>query len=333
MNSSGQGAIGGPDFEGIIGRALERRRGLAEDRATTAWRVLHGEEDGTPGLVIECFGDVLIAQLHEERLEWDESVCRALAERLKERLGARAVYRKYFLRDRAQAPDAVTAEHTRPEAWIGEAVEPELTVLENGMRFLIHPYEGFSVGLFLEHRDNRAWVRRSAVGRRVLNGFCYTCGFSVAAATGGAVGVDSVDVHKRYLEWGKRNFEANGLGLGAHRFFCSDVLDFYARATRQGRRYDLIVLDPPTFARLRRPSRTFVLQDELEVLCRGAVELLEPGGMILVATNDRRIGAARVEEVLTGAAPGRVSIVQRPGLPADFPGDPRFSKTVIARLG
>ncbi len=321
------------DLDPQIAQALSRRHALTADPATTAYRVFNGAPDGIPGLIIERFGRVLIAQLHEDRLRLPVEQVRAMLEPLRHQLGARAVYRKLFVRDRAKAGADVEREHTSPAPWIGEPVEPEFPILEHGLRYLIRPYDGFSVGLFLEHRGTRQRVRELAVGRRVLNTFAYTCGFSAAAVAGGAAGVSSVDLHRRYLEWGKRNFAANTLSPEGHWFFCSDVFDFYARAERQGRRYDLVILDPPTFARLRRPDRRFKLQEQIGALCAGAVRLLDPGGLILLATNDRGLSRSRLEEELATAAAGRAcQILERPSLPVDFAGDPDYSKTMIARL-
>ena len=258
---------------------------------------------------------------------------RPAIERLRQEVGARAVYRKIFVPDRAEVPAEVTAMHASPQPWIGESVEPEILVREHGVAFITRPYDGFSVGLFLEHRENRQRVRALAAGRRVLNLFSYTCSFSVAAAAGGAAHVSSVDVSKRYLEWGKRNFEVNGLSTASHLFFCSDVLEFYARARRQRRRYDLVILDPPTFARLRRPRRTFVLDERLPALAAGAIELLDSGGTLLLATNNRQIGRDRLEGDLLAAVGDRgLTILDRPPLPPDFPGDPEYSKTIMANL-
>jgi 23S rRNA (cytosine1962-C5)-methyltransferase len=238
-----------------------------------------------------------------------------------------------FVRDRSRASSTIDKSHHQPTPWIGQPAAPDQVVTENGPRFIIRPYEGFSVGLFLEHRDNRGRIGELAAGRRVLNAFAYTCGFSVAAAVGGATSVDSVDLSKRYLEWGKRNFDANGIDASAHRFFCSDISDFWRRAARQGRRYDLIVLDPPTFARRRRPHSVFVLDEQLEALCSGAAKLLDPGGLVLLATNCRSISRGRLEEALTAAASDRsCAVLERPGLPIDFAGDPDYSKAVIARF-
>lgn len=321
------------NVERIMQRALDRRVSLIEDPQLTACRLLHGASDGVPGVVVERLGEVLIVQVHPGHAQASESDVRGLAGAFMDRLGARATYRKAFVPDRARVSPEVQAMHLDPRPWIGEPAAPQQVVEEHGLRFLVRPYDGFSVGLFLEHRDNRRCIRRLAAGRRVLNLFAYTCGFSVAAATGGCASVASVDLHKRYLEWGKENFAANGLDLEAHRFYCSDVFDFYRRAERQGLRYDLIVLDPPSFARMRRPKRSFVLEDQLEPLCAGAAGLLAPGGTVLLATNHQQMPIARLESALQQAVPQRaMRILDRPQLPVDFAGDMDYCKVVIAQF-
>lgn len=322
------------DLDRLLDRALSARANLLARRDLDCVRLFNGRADGIDGLVIEKFADVLVVQIHEGQLQLRVSKVRRLAEELHARLKARAVYRKWFVRDRSQLGAEKAAEHTHPDPWIGVRVEPAFPVQEYGLKFVVRPYDGFSVGLFLEHRDSRRRVRELSAGRRVLNTFAYTCGFSIAAALGGAAGTASVDLHKRYLEWGRENFAANGLDPAGHLFFLSDTFEFYRRAARQGRRYDLIVLDPPTFSRSRRPSRVFALGEQLEELVRGAVELLDPGGLVLLSTNDRGISAERLESALTQALPGRsCSILERPELPPDFAGDPDYSKTLLARYG
>lgn len=321
-------------FDDIVQRALEVRKSLLADPSVSSFRVFNGQADGVPGFVLDKFADVLIAQLHEERLRMPRDEVRVLADAFRERLGATAVYRKHFVRDRAKASPKVDQEHRSAEPWIGAAAGEEITIEENGLRFLIRPYDGFSVGLFLEQRDNRRWVREQAANRRVLNLFAYTCGFSVAAAAGGAAHVASVDLYKRYLEWGKANFAANPLSLEGPKFYCSDTLDFYGRARRQKLMYDLVILDPPTFSRESKSGRVFVLEKELEKLCAGAVGLLTPGGQILLCTNDRGISRTRMEEALRKAAERRrLMVTDRPELPIDFAGDRDYAKSVIAVVG
>lgn len=316
-----------------VASALSARQSLIADTSSNAYRLFNGEADGTAGLVIERLGDVLIVQLHEGRLKLDLNTVERIVRELHEQLGTRAVYQKVFPRDRACAKAGIADMHKSAEPWMGEPVEPEQVITENDLRFIVRPYDGFSYGLFLEHRNNRRRVRELAAGRRVLNAFSYTCGFSVAAAAGGAVTVASLDMFKRYLEWGKLNFAVNQIDLEAHRFFCSDVFDFYKRAQRQNRRFDLIVLDPPTFSRGCRTKDTFVLEKELEPLCAGAFGLLDAGGLIFLATNDRRISRVRLEEAMMAAtSERRCTILERPSLPVDFACDPGYSKAIWAHV-
>lgn len=321
------------DLDSLLLASRTARQELIQSGQANAYRLVHGAADGVKGLVVEQWADVLIAQIFPDQLQVAEPFLRRSLEKLCADLNARALYRKFFVPDRAHVPAEVAAIHGSPQPWIGSPVEPEITVCEHGLKFRIRPYDGFSVGLFLEHRDNRHRVRMLADGRRVLNAFSYTCGFSVAAAAGGARSVSSVDLSRRYLEWGKRNFEASGVPTNGHLFFCSDIFEFYARAQRQKRRFDLIILDAPTFGRMRRPKRTFVLEHELHPLLAGALQLLDPGGLMMLGTNARQISLLRMEQELRIAAGSRACrILERPALPADFHGDPDYCKTIIARI-
>jgi len=312
--------------------ALARRRPLLADGTLSAVRLLHDQADGLPGLVIEQFGPVLIVQIHQGRATFAPEDLRPVIAELSEKIGTGAVYRKWFVRDRARLTAAQTAEHTCRIPWIGTPAEAAVVVREGPLRAIIRPYDGFSVGLFVEQRENRRRIAGLARGRRVLNCFAYTCGFSVVAAAGGASQVSSVDLSRRYLEWGKENFAASGIDSGSHLFFCSDVLDFFKRARRQGRRFDLVILDPPTFSRARRPYRVFVLAEQLEVLLAGAIELLDPGGLLFFATNNRQLSHQVIEQSLKAAANRRWRIVERPGVPPDFAGDEEYSKTALIQV-
>lgn len=317
----------------MVERALAAREGLRRDAETDAWRLLHGSGDGVPGLVIEQFGGVLVAQWHEGVLKLVEGEVRAACERMMAAVGATGVYLKRFVKDRSADLRRVEALHSDATPWIGEAAPAEFAVREAGVRFLVRPYDGYSTGLFLEHRENRRRVRELAAGRRVLNTFAYTCGYSVCAALAGAAEVVSVDLSPKFLEWGRRNFAENGLVAERHVWLRADARDYLRRAARQGRRFDVVILDPPSFARDRRSKRVFAVTEELEGLVAGALALLNAGGQLLLCTNHRGIGWRRLERaVLEGAGGRAVEIVERPGLPADFPGDADFAKSLWARV-
>lgn len=316
-----------------LNAALARREALLSDPKIEALRLFHGRADGIDSLVVEKWGPVLVVQLHEGLPGPTAEELRPCIEQWRERFKTRAVYLKHFVRDRGGAEAEVRFSHHEATPWIGEPVEEEYAVREGKFDFLIRPYDGFSVGLFLEHRENRKRIADLSAGRRVLNAFAYTCGFSVAAAQGGAASVASVDLSKRYLEWGKRNFAANNLPMDSHRFYCSDYFEFLKRARRQNLRFDLAILDPPTFSRRRRPAAVFELRAELPRLVSDTVERLDAGGCLFLATNDRQLRLETLEAVIRKTAPHRrCTVTARPVLPPDFAGDPEYAKSILVRF-
>lgn len=319
----------------MIDAALHRRSALLADQATNAFRLFNSAGDGGEGLVVEQLGDVLVVQTHEGRCQFDDEELRSACEYVLKHRGCRAAYRKVFPKDRSSQLAVLEKLHNDPTPWIGAPVEPEVVIRESGLQFLVHPYDGYSTGIFLEHRSQRDRIRRLAAGKRVLNTFAYTCGFSVAAAAGGALETTSVDLAIKSLEWGKRNFAASGIALDAQKFIASDIFDYYRRANRQRRRFDVIILDPPTFSRTKRPARVFSIKEHLHELTRGALSLLDPDGIVLLCTNHRQTSAGALEWSLRDAArsTGRsTELIERPELPADFAGDPDFAKSILVRV-
>ena len=189
------------------------------------------------------------------------------------------------------------AERVAPVLLEGNAeASLETVVSERGVRYGIDFGAGYSSGLFLDQRANRAFVRQRAP-KRLLNTFAYTCSFSVVAALTGAQTV-SVDLSKKSLDRGRKNFALNNLPLEGHRFFADDVLDVLPRLERRGEKFDVIILDPPTFSRGNR-GRRWQVEEQIEDLLRAALELVAPQASLLISTNctqlDRRAleGAAR----------------------------------------
>jgi len=164
-------------------------------------------------------------------------------------------------------------------------------VRENGLRFALRFDEGYSVGLFLDQRDNRRRLLTRYIAPKlelpaapeVLNAFAYTCGFSVCAAAGGAH-VTSLDLSKKYLEWGRRNFVLNDLDPARHDFIYGDAFDWFHRLAKKKRLYDMIILDPPTFSRSKE-SGVFQVEKDYPVLMNAALPLLKPTGLILASSN------------------------------------------------
>lgn len=325
-------ADGGESLERTLLAALAARLEVLVDESTDACRLIHGDVEGLPGITVERFGPAIVLQETPDRCRLNRAGRRQVGRFFMDRFGAAAVYRKVFVKDRTGPDPILEAEHRSPEPMLGRPVEPVIEVHERGRDFRVRPYDGFSVGLFLDHRDNRDRVRGLAAGKRVLNLFAYTCGFSVAAALGGAESTTSVDLSKAHLEWGKENFSANGLTQDRHLFVASDALDFFARARRQQRRFDFIIMDPPTFARGKKPRQTFSITEDLPELVREALTVLDPGGLLMISTNCRTLSAAKLKELAQrGAAGRRLHLLESPPLPVDFASDPHFAKTLFLR--
>lgn len=274
-----------PRFDEEPGMAL--RRAVIDPLQTTAYRVVHGASDGRPGWQVDRLGDWLLASAREAL---PAAVPEWLA-RLAQELGVKGIYgRQLDRRVRERAPGDAS-----PAGWQGMAAPGEFEVRENGLSFRLSFAEGYSTGLFLDQRDNRRrlltnWVgpdfpirEGSMAGLRVLNVFAYTCGFSVAAAAGGATTL-SLDLSRKYLDWGRRNFEANGLDPGAHDFVYGDAFDWLRRFAKKQRRFDVVVLDPPTFSQSREGG-VFRAESDYGELVTAAGRVLGPDGVLLASTN------------------------------------------------
>jgi 23S rRNA (cytosine1962-C5)-methyltransferase len=308
--------VGGMVVEALQQAWTLREPFVAQLRAqgTDTYRFLNGDGDGIPGLVIEVFASVGIFQFHQGKCELTLADLKIAARWCVDHLGVKQVYLKRFVPDRTsgEAPDDLLS----PIPFVGEPAEPTVTARENGHAFLIRPYVGFSVGLFLDQRDNRRHLAsRLEKNSQVLNLFSYTCGFSVYAAMAGAT-VTSVDVSTKVLEWGKENFRANGLPDLPHRFFAADARYFLKAAIKRQEQYDQIILDPPSFARGKK-NEPFSVRRNLGEVLESCARVLNPGGTLFVSTNfsqwDGDDLEAEIEKVL-----GPVRYLEVPALPKDF---------------
>ena len=236
---------------------------------------------------VERFGEDLLLShqnesLRDELLELLPGWCAARG------LGWRRIFGKFIPRQ--------NQERTAPVLLLGDAGAPMETVVEEaGMRFAMDFAAGYSAGLFIDQRANRAFVRRVG-GKRLLNTFSYTCSFSVAAALGGAL-TTSVDLSRKSLDRGRENFALNGVDAEAgHRFYADDVLDLLPRLARKGEQFDAIVLDPPTFSRGNK-GRRFQVEHDFEQLLLAALEVAAPQCRILLSTNCTRLTRRSLETI------------------------------------
>jgi len=264
-------------------------RGLGD-----VFRIVNEQGDGLPGVTIDRYGDYCVLASSTAEAEAETA---NIAQYLREQ-GARGVYVKRRERRDLRRADAPELAPNAPSA--GEAAPAPLPVHEHGLTILAELGDGLSTGLFIDQRDNRQRIRELSGGRHVLNLFSYTCSFSVAAALGGASRVTSVDLSGRALERGKLNFAASGLSAEPHEFVQTDAVRFVRGAVKHGRRFDVIVLDPPSFATVGKA--TFRFERDITALMADCLRLLAPGGTLLCVTNHKKTNPQAFRRFLHAAA-------------------------------
>lgn len=303
-------------IEEAMREAADRRYWLGRAEDTTAFRLLHQSADGLPGVAVDVYGEHLLLHLSSDEAEAQREALLDAASRL----GPRGVYVVSRPKHASVIVDPKQESFAPAEARRGESVESPFLITESGLLYRIHLGDGLKTGLFLDQRENRKRIRELAGGKRVLNLFAYTCGFTVAAAAGGASRTVSVDASIGPLEEGRENLRANDLDGPHHEMVADDALVWMRRAHRQNERFDLIILDPPSFATTRK-SRFSAANDYRKVAAL-ALALLAPGGRMLACTNSRRIPRARLRrnlhEAVRDAGHQAVQVRDFPD-PSDFP--------------
>lgn len=279
-------------FRRRISAALERRATFSLAAVSDALRLVHAESDAIPGLVVDRYRDVLVLQILTAGCEfWRET----LADLLLEATGAQAIY------ERSDA-DVRQLEGLPARLGLmrGAQVESRLVIQEYGLKFLVDIESGHKTGFYLDQRANRHRVGQLAAGRDLLNCFCYTGGFSVHAARGGAKSVVSVDSSRDALALGQENMALNGIPAEGTEWLEADVFTALRKFRDQNRSWDLIVLDPPKFA----PTAA-----QAEKAARGykdinrlAFKLLRPGGILATFSCSGGIDAALFQKIVASAA-------------------------------
>lgn len=287
-----------------LAQAWHRRQGWGVATAqTTAWRWVNAEGDGLPGLIVDWYDGVAVVQCHGAGPHglldhWVAGLRAVAGDRL------RAIY--------DQSGKVMTGQAS---GYVWGQAQPGC-IQENGLKFWVDWETGQKTGFFLDQRDNRAICGRYAAGRRVLNAFGYTGGFSVYAAAGGAIAVDTVDSSAPALQIAAQNVQVNHPDL-PHRAIAADVFAFLGEV---GDPYDLVVLDPPAFAKNLR-ARTAAIT-AYRRLNRLGLARVKPGGLLLTFSCSQVVERAAFEGAVTAAAldsDRRVQLLARLGAPADHP--------------
>jgi 23S rRNA (cytosine1962-C5)-methyltransferase len=307
---------------------------------TNAFRLIHGASDGWPGWYVERLGDFLLSQSETPLTKGQQERLAQLSPDI------RGAYHKILSRH----VRGTSATEASPQLVFGEKAPERFTIRENGIQFELSFNEGYSVGLFLDQRDNR---RRLLTGHiaadfplpvtqhatrnaDLLNVFAYTCGFSVCAAKGG-MRTTSLDLSKKYLEWGRHNFALNGVDPAEHDFIFGDAFDWMRRLAKKGRAFDVIVLDPPTFSQSKEHG-AFRVEKNYGELVATALPLLKPEGVLLASANVADWLPEKFLAAIEGAArAAKRKILKQHYLPQppDFPvsrAEPAYLKTVWVKV-
>ena len=293
-------------FETLFRQAKEKRSAYYQDDLTTAFRLFNQEGDGFGGLTVDLYGDYAVFSWYNSYVyQIRQTISEAFRQVFPEVLGT---YEKI----RFKGLDYESA-HV-----YGQEAPDFFTVLENGVLYQVFMNDGLMTGIFLDQHEVRgSLVDGLAMGKSLLNMFSYTAAFSVAAAMGGASQTTSVDLAKRSRELSQAHFQANGISTGDHRFIVMDVFEYFKYAKRKGLTYDVIVLDPPSFARNKK--QTFSVAKDYHKLISQSLEILNPGGIIIASTNAANVSRQKFTEQIDKGFAGRsYQILNKYGLPADF---------------
>ena len=297
-------------FANKIRAAAEKRRAFYESKNTTAFRIFNGEGDGIGGLTIDFFNGFYMVSWYSEGIySFREMIYAAL----EQAVNTRGVYEKKRFNTNGQ--------YVEQDDYVsGEQGEFPLIVSENGMNYAVDLNDGAMTGIFLDQRDVRLALREHySEGKTVLNTFSYTGAFSVAAALGGAMKTTSVDLAKRSLPKTIEQFAVNGIDYEAQDIKVMNVFDYFSYAARHNLKFDVVVLDPPSFARTKK--MTFSTAKDYPKLLKAALEITEDNGVIIASTNNASFNMKKFKTFIDKAfkeSGKRYKIVEEYQLPADF---------------
>lgn len=320
LAGAGHDALASADVvETALRDAADRRYGVARLADTDAFRIANGEGDGLPGVDVDRYGEWLVVSLSgDEATAAKERVLDAAA-----RLGAEGVYVKVRPKHASRVVDTRRDELAPSTAVRGRDAPCPMTVHELALPLSVRLGDGLSTGVFLDQRENRRRVRELAAKGRVLNLFAYTGAFTAAAVAGGARASTTVDVSANVLAWARTNLDFVGADPAAHELVQADALPWLEQAARAGARFDLAILDPPSFATTK--TSLFSAASDYRDVAAKTMALLAPGGRLLACTNHRGIVRAKLRRYLHEAArqAGR-RVVQMKDLPdpVDYPPPP-----------
>jgi 23S rRNA (cytosine1962-C5)-methyltransferase len=314
--------------------ATERRRALARESHTSAYRLVSSGGDALPGLEIDVYGEHLVVSLTgEEALAGREMILDALAER-----HPGGIYLKLRPKTANTLIDTRREEVAPPKPVRGPAAPDPLVIVEHDIAYEVRLGDGLSTGIFLDQREARLQVRKISRGARVANLFCYHAAFTIAAIAGGAEQSVSIDSSQAALDGAERNLLRHDACREAHRLVKSDARSWLERQAKnaQDERFDLIVLDPPSFSSTKRG--TFRVVRDYPGLLEDALRCLAPNGHLLACCNLRSLSLRSFQDKICATVEGagwRIESLSALAVPEDFlptPGEEHYQKNLLLRL-
>lgn len=293
-------------FVSLFSVAKAKRQDFAQSDETNAYRLFNQEGDGFGGVTIDLYKDFAVFSWYNAFVyDKKEMIMEAFQQVFPEVKGA-------YEKCRFKGPDTETAH------LYGELAQETFSILENGIAYQVFLNEGLMTGIFLDQHDvRRALVDGLAMGKSLLNLFSYTAAFSVAAAMGGAIETTSVDLAKRSRELSLAHFEHNQLNLASHHFVVMDVFEYFKYAKRKKLIFDVIVIDPPSFARNKK--QTFSVSRDYHKLITEALDILSPKGTIIASTNAANMTVSQFKkQIIKGFGSRRPESRTLQQLPSDF---------------
>jgi 23S rRNA G2069 N7-methylase RlmK/C1962 C5-methylase RlmI len=279
---------------------LHKIMNACPDNELEAWRLYNMTDSAYP-LTIDIYHDNAVINIYEK-------IEKERIHILEKELIKNYSIKEFFFKNRSRTPlnFLPNKQHQKKE----------ITVTENGHKFLCNLSDYQDTGLFLDHRENRQWIKQHSKNKIILNTFAYTGSFTVYAACGGAAKTYSVDLSGTYCDWIRENLKLNNLTEAQNWIYKMDTLEFFKYAAKKNLKFDIIIIDPPTFSKNK--NNNFSVQKDHPALINAALALLTPDGFILFSNNyrDFKINLPQIKDPFTGRLP---KVAQKDRIPKDFP--------------
>jgi 23S rRNA (cytosine1962-C5)-methyltransferase len=307
-------------FSRLLQQAIEKRKNLFQ--TTNALRLVNGQGDHLKGLTVDCFHKHLVIQIFDD--SWEHQIGRVVEDLVK------MLDPDYLIVKWRHSPDGRSLDAPTTKVFV-EKKPAQTIVIENGLKFIVDCNDAINTGLFLDMRDNRKRVGRLAKGKSILNTFAYTCSFGVYARHFGAQQAINIDISKKALKKGEENYGLNGLMYKD--FIVADTEEFLIKGIKKERRYDLIILDPPSFSRYG--NKVFSVKKKMPSLIEQAIRSLNKEGYLFVSTNCSEISSLNLKRYITLESlkcQRTLKNIEAFGQGPDFPGSGSMKESYLTAL-